>query len=163
MRNRALALGLLVVAAVVILTAALMQLRGPHGSVIYADLGAAAGLRDGAAVSFRGIEVGRVTHIAFVPNGLRVTIRLTRTDVPLRSGDGVRATSNGVFGDIGLELVPGSGQSPALADGGVLAEVAQDPATLRRRAAGEAFVRSLTRALTQDSTHDLVGRARVKP
>jgi hypothetical protein len=98
-----------------------------------------------------------------VANGLRVTINLSRTDVPLRKNDGVRTTSNGMFGDIALELVPGSSQAAPLPDGGVLAEVAPDAAALRRQAAGEELVRSLTHVFTSDSTHDSAGRARAKP
>lgn len=163
MRNRALWVGLLVTVAVVVLVTALVGLRYPRGPVIYADVQAAPGLREGAAVSFRGIAVGRVTHIAFVPEGLRLTIALSRRDVPLRSSDGVRVKPNGILGDIAVELVPGAGSAPPIGEGAVLHEVALDSATLRQRAVGEAILRRLARDVVGDSARDSSGSARARP
>src|SRR5688500_296897 len=49
---------------------------------IYAELSAAPGVRTGASVSFRGVPVGVVEKIAFTESGVRLTLVLTRTDVP---------------------------------------------------------------------------------
>jgi ABC-type transporter Mla subunit MlaD len=162
MRTRSLVFVTVLVAFVIVM-AALMQTRGPHGSVIYADLAKASGLREGATVSFRGIDVGRVSHIAFLPNGLRVTITLSRPDVPLRTGDGARARLNGLFGDVALELVPVSGTGGPLPEGGILSEVPPDADMLRLQLASEELSRSLARVLNPDSARDSLRKAPRKP
>lgn len=163
MRNRVLLVGLLILAAVVALATAVVGLRRPRGPVIHADVHAAPGLREGATVSFRGIAVGQVTHIAFVSDGLRLTIALSRPDVPLRSSDGVRVKPNGILGDVGLELVPGPSSAPAIGEGAVLHQVAVDSATLRQQAVAEALLRRLARDLVHDSARDSSARARTRP
>lgn len=163
MRNRALLVGLLIIVAVVALVTTVVGLRYPRGPVIYADVHAAPGLREGAAVSFRGIVVGQVRHIAFVPEGLRLTIALSRRDVPLRGSDGVRVKPNGILGDIALELVPGAGSAPPVGEGAVLHEVAVDSATLVQRAVGAALLRRLARDVVGDSARDSSAGARGKP
>jgi ABC-type transporter Mla subunit MlaD len=162
MRTRSLVFAMVLVAFVIVMVA-LMQMRGPHGSVIYADLAKANGLREGAAVSFRGIDVGRVSHIAFRPNGLRVTITLSRPDVPLRTSDGARARPNGLFGDIALELVPVSGPGAPLAEGGILLEVPPDAEMLRNQIASEALSRSLARVFSPDTARDSLRKEPRKP
>ena len=163
MRNRALLVSLLVFAALVALVAAVVALRRPHGPVIYADVHAAPGLREGALVSFRGIAVGQVTHIAFVPDGLRLTIALSRSDVPLRQDDGVRVKPNGILGDIALELVPGASSAPPVAQGTVLHEAALDSATLAQQAIGKALLQRLARDFVRDSARDSSAQAGAKP
>lgn len=150
-RRAALVAGVLVIVAIAIVVAATRWLVGAHGPVVYAELGAAPGLREGAPVSYRGIGVGEVTHIAFAGDGLRLTIALNRRDVPLRSGDGVRVTPNGIFGDYGVAIVPGPSSAPSLAEGGVLGEASPDSAALRQRALADAFFRRLGQSLAPDT------------
>lgn len=130
MQKRAAYLALVVILALGGLAAAVLKLRVSHGPVIYAQLGTAPGLREGAVVSFRGIAVGHVTHLAFEPNALRLTLSLERADVPVSAGDAVRVRATGLLGDAGVEIVPAANPGPPLADGGTLHEV--DPDALRR-------------------------------
>jgi ABC-type transporter Mla subunit MlaD len=152
-RRAALVAGALVIVAIAIVLTAIHWLGRSHGPVVYADLRAAPGLHEGAPVSFRGIAVGEVTRIGFADEGLRLTIALSRRDVPLRSGDAVRITPNGIFGDYSLEIVPGPASAAPLADGGVLGEALPDSAALRQRALADAFVRRLGESLRGDSAH----------
>ena len=141
MRTRALYLGLLILVAVVALAAAMVRLRGSRGPVLYAELRTASGLRDGAAVSFRGIPVGQVTDVAVATKAVRVTIALNRSDVPLYQGDGARVRRAGILGEVEVELVPTPKPGPALRGGEILPEVAPDPVRVRREAAARAWLR----------------------
>ena len=163
MRNRALLVSLVILAAVIALVAAVVGLRRSRAPVIYADVHAAPGLREGAPVSFRGIAVGEVTHIAFVPDGLRLTISLSRPDVPLRQGDGVRVKPNGIFGDIVLELVPGASSAPPVTQGTLLHEAPLDSATVAQQAVGKALLQRFARDFMRDSARDSSVRAGGKP
>ena len=163
MRSRALVPALLILAAVVGLSIAFTRLRRPQGPVVYADLRSAPGLREGAPAVLRGVTVGGVTNIAFVPGGVRLTITITRPDVPLRQGDGVRLRSNGILADVAVELVPGN--QPALpgVDGTVLAELRPDSATLQREAIREALLRRIVIGPAGDSASKSPAGAAGKP
>ena len=163
MRQRTLFIAILILAAIAALTIAAIHLRAPRGPLIYAELTTAPGVSEGARVTFRGVEVGRVTRIEFVPGRVRLTIALDRSDVPLRQGDSVRMKPDGIFGDMSLVIVPAPGTAPPANEGAVLHEAALDPASLRRQALGEAMLRHLRAALTSDSVSDSTTRLRTKP
>jgi ABC-type transporter Mla subunit MlaD len=154
MRTRALSLGLLILVAVVALAGAMIRLRGARGPVLYAWLRTGSGLREGAAVSFRGIPVGEVTDITVVRNTVRLTIALNRADVPLRQGDGVRVRRNGILGEAELEIVPTATPGVALGAGAVLLEVSPDPASVRREAVERAWLRAIGQATGLTITRD---------
>ena len=161
MRKRALYLGLLILVAVVALAAAMVRLHGSRGPVFYAELRTASGLRDGAAVSFRGVPVGRVTDLAVATNAVRVTIALNRSDVPLYRGDGARVRRAGMLGEVEVELVPTPTPGPALRGGELLPEVAPDPVSVRREAAARAWFRLIgkTAGVTMGSDSGVGGKA----
>ena len=163
MRTRALYALLIIVAAIAALAVAVLHLRAPRGPVIYAELHSAPGLREGAEVSFRGIAVGRVRHIGFVPGGLRLTITLDRADVPLLRGDSIRVRPNGVFGDIALEIVPGPGGAGAAQPGVVLHEASPDAAMVRQQAVGEALLRRMAHGLAPNSAPDSSAKVPPRP
>ena len=146
MRTRALYIGLLVLVAVAALAAAVVRLRAAHGPVLYTELRTASGLRNGAAVSFRGVPVGEVTDLAILPNAIRLTIALNRADVPLRLGDGARVRRIGVLGEPELELVPTPKPGPALRTGALLPEVPPEPTSVRREAAADAWLKTIGQA-----------------
>ena len=163
MRNRSLSVGLLLLVAIVATIAAIMRLRVPKGPVLYAELRTASGLRDGAGVSFRGVNVGAVTHIDFIPNAVRVTIALHRADVPLRQGDSVRVRRNGAFADPELELVPTIQPGPALRPGEVLPEAPPDRASLRRVAIERAWLERIAHATGVTIGRDSAARGKTVP
>lgn len=79
-----------------------------------------AGLREGATVTYRGIEVGAVTRLTFDSNGIAVDLAFHRP-VPLRTHDTITLHTLGLIGDRAIDIVPGPSASPLLPDSGFLA------------------------------------------
>ena len=77
------------------------------------------GLREGARATYRGIEVGSVTRLAFDTNGIAVDLAFHR-EVPLRTGDTVTLRTLGLLGEKVIDIVPGPSSAPLLADSGFL-------------------------------------------
>jgi phospholipid/cholesterol/gamma-HCH transport system substrate-binding protein len=150
MRHRTLFIAFLILAAIAGVAVAAIHLHASRGPVIYAELAAAPGVREGARVTFRGVAVGSVTRIAFVPDRVRLTIALDRSDVPLRQADSVRIKPDGILGDMSVVIVPGTGSAPAASDGAVLHEAAPDAASIRQQALGDALLRQFRSGLTND-------------
>jgi ABC-type transporter Mla subunit MlaD len=108
------------------------------GGVIYADLPDAAGVREGAVVRYRGVQIGQVERISFADSVVHLTIRLTRSDVPLRTRDGIRLAAEGVFGDHTLDVIPGPVTAQVLRRNGTLGVAPRDSAAELRREVLEA-------------------------
>ena len=106
--------------------------------VFYTDLADATGVREGVVVRYRGIPIGFVRRIAFADSVVRLTIGLTRPDVPLRVRDGVRLVAEGVFGDYTLDVIPGPDTAMALPRGGTLRAAPRDSVVELRREVLEA-------------------------
>jgi phospholipid/cholesterol/gamma-HCH transport system substrate-binding protein len=85
-----------------------------------------AGLREGASVSYRGVDVGRVTRLTFDTAGIAVDLAFQR-EVPLRTADSVRVRTLGIFGDHALDIVPGPHTAQLLPDNGLLASQPPPP------------------------------------
>lgn len=82
-------------------------------------LGHSGGLREGSAVTYRGVEVGFVSRMAFDTNGLAVDLDF-RQEVPLRTGDSATVRSLGLLGDMTIDIVPGPPGAPLLPPNGLL-------------------------------------------
>ena len=119
MRARVIAL---IALAVGIVAAVLITRRGHVRTVQRARtlLAHGGGLREGATVTYRGIEVGSVTRLAFDTNGIAVDLALHRR-VPLRTDDTATLRTLGLLGDRTIDIVPGPSSSPLLPDSGRLA------------------------------------------
>jgi ABC-type transporter Mla subunit MlaD len=136
---------------------------GRGRNVFYADLRDATGVREGAVVRYRGIPIGLVQRVSFADSVIHMTIGLTRSDVPLRTGDGVRVAADGIFGDRTLDVIPGPDTATALPRGGTLGAAPRDSvAELRREvleAVAAATLRDFGRIWQRDtSVHDSSGR-----
>src|SRR3954452_9784412 len=94
--------------------------RDRNARVVHAVLPAARGLREGALVRYRGIEVGQVNAVRIVDTGVQLDLDIKRADAPLRTADQIRLASNGLFGDNEVEIVPGSVKAPKLTPDGWL-------------------------------------------
>jgi len=80
------------------------------------QLKAAGGLFDGAAVTYRGVKVGKVTDIELTDDGVEAQIRLsTGTEVPKDSMAVVRSLSP--VGEQYLDFQPSSAEGPFLESG----------------------------------------------
>jgi ABC-type transporter Mla subunit MlaD len=101
---------------------------------VYADLPDAEDLKPGAAVIYRGLEIGEVQHIAASNSGVRATISLARNDVPLRVADQARVAHLTPIGTSAIEIVPGPRQADQLQGGGVIAAAPIDSVAVERAA-----------------------------
>ncbi|RJQ79765.1 MCE family protein [Pseudonocardiaceae bacterium YIM PH 21723] len=88
---------------------------------ITVQLPAGGGLLDNSAVSYRGVQIGRVERIRLRPGGVAVTARLDAdTQVPADTQAVVAALS--AAGEQYLDFRPRSATGPYLADGAIVSE-----------------------------------------
>jgi ABC-type transporter Mla subunit MlaD len=80
----------------------------------------APGLKRGARVQYRGVDVGLVKQVYFTPGGVRIDLLLERDDVPIRTQDTVRIVSVGAFGSQVVDIQPGVQTAPLIARGATL-------------------------------------------
>ena len=147
--------GVLMTVALAILVVGALWLRQPGGQVYHFELPEAPNLRIGAPVRFRGLAVGQVDDVAFTDTSVRVTIRITRADVPMRRGTAARIGPTGIFGDNDVELVPSATPSaPPLPPGSTLERAGPDSAQL----AAEARAAAVRNALARDIIEGRTGR-----
>ena len=78
--------------------------------------GSVAGLTSGSSVSFNGIKIGEVQTFALDPNdGRKVQVVVgVREDTPVRKDSIAKITSFGLTGGKGVEISPGTPDSPLL-------------------------------------------------
>lgn len=104
--------GLLTIAAVVVLVAGMMWLKSidlSKGSVMYlADFDRVEGLQLGDRVQVRGIRMGEVTGMDIMQEAVRVEMRL-EDQVQLREDATITLAEKGIVGEIVLEVDPGTG------------------------------------------------------
>lgn len=110
-RKRELQVGIIVIAAAVILIGGLMffkNMRLNGGTNIYAaDFVAVEGLKIGDRVQVRGIRAGSVTTFDFIPGGVRVFFELENW-VKLNADAQVVLVQKGIVGEMVMEIDPGS-------------------------------------------------------
>ena len=89
------------------------------GPTVVADLARSGGIFVGSEVSYRGVQVGRVTDLTLTDDGVRVHARLNRgTEVPKDTRAVVENRS--AVGEQYLDLQPRGDGEPYLADGDVI-------------------------------------------
>ena len=116
-------------------------------AVVVAMLPSAPGLKEGATVTYRGIEVGKVERIRFADTAVQVEFRLTRSDVPLRTRDQVHIASLGLLGDKAMDILPGPVTAPLLQPSDTLAAAPADSLNAVRAAVGDEIVSSFLRSM----------------
>jgi phospholipid/cholesterol/gamma-HCH transport system substrate-binding protein len=90
--------------------------RGRYNAVTVVE--DAGGVRRGDPVQMRGVNIGRVIRFGMVPDGVAITLELSKDyDVPADSRVMIR--SSGVLGGMVAEIVPGQ-ETRVLRDGGRL-------------------------------------------
>jgi phospholipid/cholesterol/gamma-HCH transport system substrate-binding protein len=86
---------------------------------VRADFGTSGGIFTNAAVTYRGVQVGRVGELALRPDGVRVSLRLDRgTTIPANTRAVV--SNRSAVGEQYVDLRPESDGKPFLADGSVI-------------------------------------------
>jgi ABC-type transporter Mla subunit MlaD len=109
---------------VILLAAALvMGCSKKPQNVVHVIAEQAPGLKSGATVRYRGVEVGEVRQVYFTPGGVRIDLLIERDDAPIRSQDTVRITSVGPFGAQVVDIHPGPETAPLIRRGSTLPRV----------------------------------------
>jgi phospholipid/cholesterol/gamma-HCH transport system substrate-binding protein len=113
MRSRTIkegSLGLFIFAGVSLLSVVLIWLTGKTFSqktyTINARFANANGMREGASVRYRGLEVGRIATVKADTNGVNVAIEIQSLDLVIPKDVIVEANQAGLVGDTSLEIVP---------------------------------------------------------
>ena len=148
-----------------VLLAAAASCREHRERIVLTELTAAPGLKEGASVFFRGVEVGRVERLTLAHSGVQLVLGVRRPDVPLRAGDRVALRTVGLFGDAVVEIVPGPERAPPLGDSTTLAAVSPDTLAPAREAAAQAVAKMVIGPFLQrDSvTQSAAGASRSRP
>jgi phospholipid/cholesterol/gamma-HCH transport system substrate-binding protein len=119
--------GLLTVIVAAILIVGIGQvtgtgLREQDSYTVYAIFDDATGLRRRSRVQIAGIEVGQIEEVQLVGHKARVSFRI-RDDVVLYTNARISKRSEGLIGDMSLDIFPGSERFPVLPPGGEIREV----------------------------------------
>jgi len=94
----------------------LPTLAGVGQYTLYADLPASGGLYKTANVTYRGIQIGKVTDVEPTERGARATMRISdRYKIPVNASANVHSVS--AIGEQYLDLVPQGNGNQYLADG----------------------------------------------
>ncbi|OZF05138.1 MCE family protein [Rhodococcus sp. 15-2388-1-1a] len=116
---------LFAITSVVALVAGTVYALGPsalQGSItVTATTTDAANLGVGAGVTYRGIEIGRVTDVALSADGLGADIAVSLDpDASVPVGSPARVTDSNALGIQTLDIVPTTAEGPYLVDGDTL-------------------------------------------
>jgi ABC-type transporter Mla subunit MlaD len=94
-----------------------------HENVVHVIAEEAPGLKKGARVQYRGVDVGLVKQVYFTPGGVRIDLLIERADAPIRAQDTVRFASVGAFGSQVVDIQPGPQTAPLIRRGTTLPKV----------------------------------------
>ena len=97
---------------------------------VVVDLHATGGLYTGSAVTYRGVNIGKVTDISLTPNGVEARVKLT-SDLQIPSDTLAVVRSLSPVGEQYLDFQPNTDRGPFLQDGDHVPAAATDiPRTL---------------------------------
>lgn len=82
--------------------------------MIIAVLPRADGVRVGAPVTYRGLNIGNVERLRIDRGRVIAELRVRREDGKIRQDDTLRIRSVGIFGDVSLDFTPGNPSAPFL-------------------------------------------------
>jgi ABC-type transporter Mla subunit MlaD len=109
---------------IIVLAAALALGCGQkHENLVHVIAEQAPGLKKGARVQFRGVDVGYVKQVYFTPGGVRIDLLIERTDAPIRTRDSASIVSVGAFGAQVVDIQPGDQSAPLISHGATLPKV----------------------------------------
>ena len=108
---------------IIVLAGLVLGCAQKHENIVHVIAEQAPGLRKGARVQYRGVDVGLVKQVYFTPGGVRIDLLLERDDVPIRTQDTVRLVSVGAFGSQLVDIQPGVQTAPLIARGATLRRV----------------------------------------
>ena len=142
-------------AVVIVVGAGVWLARGRVSKIrVIAAVPDASGVRPGARVDYRGVQVGSVEAVALSDSMVVLRLQLTRTDIPLRNTDRVAVKTLGLLGDRAIDIVPGAGSGQAWREGDTLSAMPIDTAALRRQAEARAFVEAAINKFVKPDSAD---------
>jgi ABC-type transporter Mla subunit MlaD len=115
---------------ILVIAALLMGCAQKRENLVHVIAEQAPGLKRGARVQYRGVDVGVVKQVYFTPGGVRIDLVIERDDVPIRAQDTVRLVSVGAFGTQVVDIQPGVQTAPLIARGATLPTKAQPESTV---------------------------------
>ncbi len=113
--------------------------------IVFVDLAGAEDLKEGTAVQFRGIDIGRVNRVTLQRSGVHVELLIRRANAPVEVNDRVAVRPIGIFGDKVVEIIPSPADGPSVADGGQLRAAPPDSLAPTRDAWARAVVHEFAR------------------
>lgn len=81
---------------------------GKRSYAFVVDFADAAGLREGAPVRYRGVEVGKVSAVTPGANGVAVTIEIAPADQIMPADVLIEANQSGLIGETSIDITPQS-------------------------------------------------------
>lgn len=127
----------------------------PREILVHALVKAAPGLKPGARVQYRGVDVGSVKSVGFTDAGVRIDLLIERRDAPLRRLDQVRVRSLGTFAEQVVEVVPGDSTAPLIAKGASLSAAPSDTLATVTDQLTKAIAEAVDKVVERDSTGTL--------
>lgn len=113
MRKRVLqegSVGLLILAGLGLFGGTILWLQGASfGGKTYktiVEFANVAGMRTGAPVRYRGVEVGRITNIQAGANGVDVTLEITTPNLVIPRNVRIEANQSGLIGETSVDITP---------------------------------------------------------
>jgi ABC-type transporter Mla subunit MlaD len=116
--------------------------------IVFVDLPRAENPKEGTAVQFRGIDIGRVNKVTLEHSGVRLKLLIQRADAPVELNDRVALRAIGVFGDQVVDIIPSPTEGQAVADRGALRAAPPDSLA----PTGDALVRAVVHEFAQRSS-----------
>ena len=157
--TRRLALTLLAAAAL-LAAVGVAAFRDRSSSRLTAVFPSAGGLREGAPVTYLGVQVGLVEAIDLRSGRVVATLHVRRRDVVLRARDSVRLRTMGLLGgDAAVDITPGPRDAPPLGAQDTLFGEAVASAAVNPAKALEAFIPEAVRDSIRRDTRGRAGPA----
>lgn len=102
------------------------RLLGPRGYVVTAELADSGGIFEGAAVTYRGIEVGEVASMRLTEQGLDVDLDIADDAPRIPQDTAAVVTNRSAVGEQHVDLRPDSSGEPYLEDGSIIDQESTD-------------------------------------
>lgn len=124
----------------------------PREIIVHALVRKAPGLKPGARVEYRGIDIGVVRSVGFTDAGVKLDLAIERRDAPIRSRDQVWITSEGTFETQVVDIIPGDSTAPLVARGASLTAAPADSMLGMQEQVTRAIADAVDRVVERDST-----------